>query len=119
MELEYYGDRPIRQDLELTVPKSVQATVLRKFRVAINVCRASLDQLEYQRSQLDPQELRQLQSELSQVIKRLDTLPRDLAEKNQYITLLLEQRDQMRLKITELRARIQKLRKILGIKPKS
>ena len=65
------------------------------------------------------QELRQLQSELSQVIKRLDTLPRDLAEKNQYITLLLEQRDQMRLKITELRARIQKLRKILGIKPKS
>ena len=59
------------------------------------------------------QELRQLQSELSQVIKRLDTLPRDLAEKNQYITLLLEQRDQMRLKITELRARIQKLRKIL------
>ena len=61
LELEYYGDRPIRPDLELSVPKSVQATVLRKFRVAINVCRASLDQLEYQRSQLDPQELRQLQ----------------------------------------------------------
>ena len=61
LELEYYGDRPIRPELELSVPKSVQATVLRKFRVAINVCRLSLDQLEYQRAQLDPQELRQLQ----------------------------------------------------------
>ena len=61
LELEYYGDRPIRPELELSVPKSVQATVLRKFRVAINVCRASLDQLEYQRAQLDPQELRMVQ----------------------------------------------------------
>ncbi|EAR18848.1 proton extrusion protein PcxA [Synechococcus sp. W2B2] len=61
LELEYYGDRPIRPDLELSVPRSVQATVLRKFRAAINVCRASLDKLEYQRGQLDPQELRQLQ----------------------------------------------------------
>ncbi len=61
LELEYYGDRPIRPDLELSVPSSVQATVLRKFRVAIGVCRSSLDQIEYQRAQLDPQELRQLQ----------------------------------------------------------
>ena len=61
LELEYYGDRPIRPDLELSVPSSVQATVLRKFRAAINVCRSSLDKLEYQRGQLDPQELRQLQ----------------------------------------------------------
>ena len=37
LELEYYGDRPIRPDLELSVPSSVQATVLRKFRAAINV----------------------------------------------------------------------------------
>lgn len=49
LELEYYGDRPIRPDLELSVPSSVQATVLRKFRAAISVCRASLDKLEYQR----------------------------------------------------------------------
>ena len=52
LELEYYGDRPIRPDLELSVPSSVQATVLRKFRAAINVCRSSLDKLEYQRGQL-------------------------------------------------------------------
>ena len=61
LELEYYGDRPIRPDLELSVPATVQATVLRKFRAAINVCRSSLDKLEYQRSQFDTQELRQLQ----------------------------------------------------------
>ena len=61
LELEYYGDRPIRPDLELSVPATVQATVLRKFRAAINVCRASLDKLEYQRAQFDTQELRQLQ----------------------------------------------------------
>ena len=61
LELEYYGDRPIRPDLELSVPATVQATVLRKFRAAINVCRSSLDKLEYQRAQFDTQELRQLQ----------------------------------------------------------
>ncbi len=65
------------------------------------------------------QNLNQLQAELSQLIKRLDTLPRDLAEKNQYIGLLLEQRDEMKLKITDLRQRILKLRRKLGIKPKT
>ncbi len=61
IELEYYGDRPIRPDLELSVPSTVQATILRKFKAAINVCRSSLDKLEYQRAQFDTQELRQLQ----------------------------------------------------------
>ena len=61
LELEYYGDRPIRTDLELSVPRSVQATVLRKFRAALSVCRTSLDKLQGQRGQLDMQELRQLQ----------------------------------------------------------
>ena len=61
LELEYYGDRPIRPDLELSVPSTVQATILRKFRAAINVCRSSLDKLEYQRAQFDTQEIRQLQ----------------------------------------------------------
>ena len=39
LEPEYYGDCPIRPDLRLSVPSSVQATVLRKFRAAINVAR--------------------------------------------------------------------------------
>lgn len=61
LELEYYGDRPIRQDLQLSVPNSVQATILRKFRAALAVCRASLDRLELLQGQFDTQELRQLQ----------------------------------------------------------
>ena len=61
LELEYYGDRPIRPELELTVPRSVQATVLRRFRTALSICRASLGTLNDNRGQLDTQELRQLQ----------------------------------------------------------
>lgn len=65
------------------------------------------------------QDRQQLQVELSQLIKRLDTLPRDLAEKNQYIEQLLEERDQMKLRNSDLRQRILKLRQKLGIKPKT
>ena len=61
LELEYYGDRPIRPELELSVPKSVQATILRKFKTSLNISRTSLDKLEPIRGQLDTQELRQLQ----------------------------------------------------------
>ena len=61
LELEYYGDRPIRPDLELSVPRSVQATMLRRFRTALSICRSSLANLEGKRGQLDSQELRQLQ----------------------------------------------------------
>ena len=61
LELEYYGDRPIRPELELSVPKSVQATILRKFKTALNICRSSLDRLAPIRGQFDTQELRQLQ----------------------------------------------------------
>ncbi len=61
LELEYYGDRPIRPDLELSVPRSVQATMLRRFRTALSICRSSLANLEDKRGQLDSQELRQLQ----------------------------------------------------------
>ena len=61
LELEYYGDRRVRPELELSVPRSVQATILRKFRSALEVCRSSLELLRPNRAQLDMQELRQLQ----------------------------------------------------------
>ena len=61
LELEYYGDRRVRPDLELSVPRSVQASILRKFRTALEICRSTLELLKEQRPQLDVQELRQLQ----------------------------------------------------------
>ena len=61
LELEFYGDRKVRPELELSVPRTVQATILRRFRVALQICRSSLVALEPNRAQLDPQELRQLQ----------------------------------------------------------
>ncbi|MEB3254399.1 MAG: proton extrusion protein PcxA [Synechococcus sp.] len=61
LELEYYGDRRVRPELQLSVPRSVQATILRKFRAALQVCRSTIDSLEANRAQLDTQELRQLQ----------------------------------------------------------
>ena len=39
----------------------MQATILRKFRAALSVCRSSLDKLEPIRGQFDTQELRQVQ----------------------------------------------------------
>ena len=61
LELEYYGDRRVRPELELSVPRSVQATILGKFRTALEICRSCLEVLKANRSQLDTQELRQLQ----------------------------------------------------------
>ena len=61
LELEYYGDRQIRPDLKLSVPRSVQATILRRFKTALAICRNSATNLSDQRGQLDSQELRQLQ----------------------------------------------------------
>ena len=61
LELEYYGDRQIRPDLRLSVPRSVQATILRRFKTALAICRNSAAVLSEQRGQLDSQELRQLQ----------------------------------------------------------
>ena len=61
LELEYYGDRQIRPDLKLSVPRSVQATILRRFKTALAICRNSAANLSEQRGQLDFQELRQLQ----------------------------------------------------------
>ena len=39
LELEYYGDRQIRPELKLSVPRSVQATILRRFKTALAICR--------------------------------------------------------------------------------
>ena len=61
LELEYYNDRPVRPELELSIPRSAQAQMLRRFRAALQVCRTTLSEIERFRAELDSQELRQLQ----------------------------------------------------------
>jgi hypothetical protein len=61
IELEHYNDRPVRPELELSVPKPVQAQILRRFRAAMQVCQQALETILPYRKELAGQELRQLQ----------------------------------------------------------
>jgi hypothetical protein len=61
LELEYYNDRPVRPELQLSIPKQAQAQMLRRFRAALQVCQEVVPGLQSHRSELDSQELRQLQ----------------------------------------------------------
>ncbi len=61
LELEYYNDRPVRPELELSIPRSTKSQMLRRFRAALVVCRQALDEIEPKRAEFDGQELRQLQ----------------------------------------------------------
>lgn len=71
IELEHYNDRPVRPELELAVPKSVQAQLLRRFRAASQVCQQALNTVEPYRLELSGQELRQLQL-IETVMNRYD-----------------------------------------------
>lgn len=61
LELEYYSDRPVRPELELSIPKALQAQIVRRFRAALQVCRQGLELIQPRRGELASQELRQLQ----------------------------------------------------------
>ncbi|NBW62182.1 MAG: proton extrusion protein PcxA [Synechococcaceae bacterium WB4_1_0192] len=61
LELEYYNDRPVRPELELSIPRQSQAQMLRRFRAALQLCRTVVAEIEPRRPELDSQELRQLQ----------------------------------------------------------
>ena len=61
IELEHYNDRPVRPEVNLGLPRSAQAQLLRRFQAALEVCRQCLVTLEANRAQLAGQELRQLQ----------------------------------------------------------
>jgi hypothetical protein len=60
-------------------------------------------------------DIQQLQCELSQAVKRLESMPRELAEKNEQVSQLQFLLDESRRRVADLRARIFKLRKLLGI----
>ena len=72
IELEHYTDRPVRPELELSIPRSAQARLLRRFRTALNVCRQALDNVEPHRVELTGQELRQVQL-IEGVLSRYDS----------------------------------------------
>lgn len=61
IELEYYQDRPVRPEVELRIPRAMQAQVLRRFRAALQVCQQSLESIKPYRQELSGQELRQFQ----------------------------------------------------------
>ncbi len=77
IELEHYNDRPVRPELELRLPKGMQAQVLRRFRAALQVCLESIHRLEPIRGQLAGQELRQLNL-VETVVTRYDSKRRVL-----------------------------------------
>lgn len=60
-------------------------------------------------------ELERLQAELSQAVFRLNTMPLELADKNQQIAQLQMALDESRRRVADVRSRLFKLRKILGI----
>jgi hypothetical protein len=77
LELEHYNDRPVRPELELNLPKGIQAQILRRFRSALQVCRQSLEAIEPRRPELSGQELRQAQL-IETVVGRYDNRRRAL-----------------------------------------
>jgi hypothetical protein len=90
LELEYYNDRPVRPELELSIPNQTKAQLLRRFRTALQICRDTIEAIEQRRDQLDSQELRQLQlvesvtsrysrrSKLAGISRSPELLPRSL-----------------------------------------
>ena len=91
IELEHYNDRPVRPELELPLPRGMQAQILRRFKAALQVCRQTLEQVEPYRQELSGQEMRQIQlveavasryddkrSELPSISRTPEVLPRTL-----------------------------------------
>ncbi|MEB3183131.1 MAG: proton extrusion protein PcxA [Cyanobacteriota bacterium] len=71
IELEHYNDRPVRPELELRIPKPLQAQVLRRFRAASQLCEQALQTVGPRRQELSGQELRQFQL-IESVMERYD-----------------------------------------------
>ena len=61
IELEHYNDRPVRPELDLRIPRSAQAQLLRRFRAALEICRQAIVTVEPRRGELAGQEIRQFQ----------------------------------------------------------
>jgi hypothetical protein len=71
IELEHYNDRPVRPEVNLSLPRSTQAQLLRRFQAALDLCRQCLASVEGHRGELAGQEVRQLQL-VESVVARYD-----------------------------------------------
>ena len=76
IEMEYYNDRPVRPEIELRIPKAMQAQVLRRFRTALQICRDSQLSLEVHRHELAGQEMRDRDLERDCIDDLLSDQPR-------------------------------------------
>ncbi len=65
------------------------------------------------------QDLQRLQIELAAAVKRLESLPAELAEKNRYLTQLNRAADRSRVRIEDMHNRVVALRKRFGVESES
>ncbi len=77
----------------------------------------SLSKLYQDNPVFKEQDVQRMQVELVAAIKRLDTMPAELVEKNELIEHLITALDGARLRANRMKARVHAIRKRLGIKP--
>ena len=107
------GEKTRREDRELRFPARILEDPQHGFEFV--PAEFDLSQLYENNEAFQLQDVQALQVELSQAIKRLETLPRELAEKNVYLKEAMRQLDRLRSRNAELRARVANLRSRLGI----
>ncbi len=61
IELEHFNDRPVRPEVELSLPRPLQAQIHRRFRAAMQICLQAIEHITPYRKELTGQELRQFQ----------------------------------------------------------
>ena len=76
-----------------------------------------LSELYSNRKMFASHDLHQLQIELAAAIKRLEQLPLELAEKNQYIAKLKRSLDRSRERVEDMHNRVVAIRKRFGVEP--
>lgn len=85
--------------------------------LAIVPCEFDLSRLYEHNAIFHQQDTQRLQIELAAAIKRLESLPLEVAEKDRYLAGLKKMHDHARMRIEDMHNRVVSLRERLGIKP--
>jgi hypothetical protein len=109
------GKQARRDREELRLPARVLADPQRGF-VSVPAS-FELSNLYSNQEALANQDLHRLQIELVAAIKRLEQLPYELAEKNQYIAQLKRSLDRSRVRVEDMHNRVVAIRKRFGVEP--